>query len=864
MVGTLGSVYRTEDFGITWIRLPNIELSGSPITVTFCGVDPADTQKVAVGGITPSGYARIWTSTNRGVTWTLRTINVGPTGSATVLGVQWFGNIIFVSVKIGTMWYLMKSSDNGATWEQKKSSNYVIGKGYLSMYDANDGFWGVFRVTGGGNTITAGTFTDAFVQRGGSKAAVSSLSNNRAGYTPDKGANNYYSDTSTANVVPLAANQFQRTTDGKFYGFYRKEGNLNQIFIRELANIATAVQVTAIAATDQINHIHFFTGNIGVIVTEKGRVYRTTNGGLNWTAIPTVFQVGSNIVALRFVDGSMELDTCEVEVSGISTTPKTASEQGTITFSASGATQYQYATRKAGSTFPLVWVDLPANPYTITGLDAGAHEVYVRDKNVVSCEVFFSATIQDFSIAAEAIGTSTTSNGVCDGTISVSVTGGSGEYEIQFPDSAPVPGPTYTKTGLCAGVYPILVMDLVTGATVNLTVTITQPDIDPEPARDTLFVPTMQAFHFVHEQEANGCDVFQTMDNTLFCKQKFEGFYWQNYFQKYAKCDINALQWNSNYADHLLELRNYHTNEVVKNDFEIVKKQSNTNQERIFQMFLTAHPDDAAKSRVYFQESGLPIPLAVGDSFEIINNADGFNGIYAITGIQTDVLAGQQYLLINRAYDIGAPSSECDGRFLTNSVSFDVFETIINLGAVPNGNYFFVLKATDGPTPQERVSEPINLKETHPDTVLHEWRNFDNAFDITWTTGISFKARFEATFFKRIPGGENVTYRNCDTTQVKLKAKRFRKFLIEYWMLPPYLHEKLCVIWGMDLVKLNGVRHETDQDYQDPNYLVRYPLSNSSIEIEQHGWFKRYNSNDIGPITPESGLIIANNGFIKR
>ena len=388
---------------------------------------------------------------------------------------------------------------------------------------------------------------------------------------------------------------------------------------------------------------------------------------------------------------------------------------------------------------------------------------------------------------------------------------------------------------------------------------------EPENEGDFMEVPMMNSLHFVKKAVINNCTVFPTMDNTLFCEQKahFPGFLWKNYYQKVAKCDPLPIQFYSNYTTHKIELRNYITNALVDDTFPVVLKEENLNQVQTFPVFITAHA--GAQSRVYFQQGSIPIPLNVGENFEIFNNADGYNGSYTIEEIANDALLGQQYLVINLIYAGPGPQSTAEAEFITSTQEFNVYEFVLNTFlAVPDGKYYVKIMGTSG-TPQEWVSEPIDLKVAHPGTVYIQYRNYDNAYDFTYSTGITNRIRVEATLFKRLPTGEDDSYRNIDTSQVKLKAKRFRGFLIEFWSLPPYLHEKLAVIFGHDVIFINSVRYQTDEKYEDPKYITRYPLANSQIQIEQYGWFDKYNSDDIGPVDgADGGFIIANGGFLKR
>lgn len=473
------------------------------------------------------------------------------------------------------------------------------------------------------------------------------------------------------------------------------------------------------------------------------------------------------------------------------------------------------------------------------------------------------------SLAATANATNETADNANDGTIFVNITNGSGFYLVTLNGSTDYlvnngnPAQTLTILNLAPGNYTLDVFDDIVDQLLSFNLTIIEAAPEPAPEGDYLEVPALNSLHFVEEASPDNCTTFQTMDNVLFCKQEFLGFWHQNYFQKVAKCDPLPIQFLSNYSEHQIALRDYVTGAIVRTYAEQLKEE-NTNQVQTELIFLTNH-NLPNQTRVYFNVGGLPVPVVIGNTFEIINNADGFNGNYAIINIANDILLGQQYLVINKPYLIASPSSNASAKFLISQQDFNVFEFVTNdLATLPNGQYYITIDGISS-TPRTWTSEPIDLQVEHKGTNLIEYRNFDNAFDITYTTGITNRIRVESTFFKRIPNGEDTTYRNCDQSLVKLSAKRRRKFLLEIWQLPPYMHEKLSVVFGHDLVKINGVRHQTDEQYQEPKYITRFPLSNAQIIIEQYGWFDKYNSDDIGDVDGiETGFIIANGGFLKR
>lgn len=451
-----------------------------------------------------------------------------------------------------------------------------------------------------------------------------------------------------------------------------------------------------------------------------------------------------------------------------------------------------------------------------------------------------------------------------DGSITFNITGGSGTYFVDYDDLPTSDNPN-PRLNLTAGIYTGKIIDGFSLEQFPFSVEVTQPAPPPPPSGTFVEVPITNSLRFVERATPNGCEVWENADNMLFCESGDEYMSKLEYFQKVNKCDLLRIQFKSNYSQHTVRLRNYYDSSEVTTipvDLEVQSLQIQQTEN------IRIQDHGGGKSRVYFTVGGaLPIPLTTGEVFEIVNNADGFNGLYEILNIFEDTTIQSQYLVINKTYSIGAPSSLAEGIFISNNLEYNTYEFSVDLSGQANGYYCLTIEALDqvgGVVKREFTSEPISLEVEHKNTLYIEYANRDNAFDINYQTGISHKIRVEARNFKRIPASTQETIRNTDGQLKKLLAKPQRKFLIEFFQIPPYLHEKLSVIFNHDTIRINGIQFQTDEGYGEPQYLVRYSLSNASIVVEQSEWFKTYNNGDVGGVDGQQGLIIANEGYILR
>lgn len=522
-------------------------------------------------------------------------------------------------------------------------------------------------------------------------------------------------------------------------------------------------------------------------------------------------------------------------------------EDGSITLIPSGGS----------GTRTYLWGDGPTTQNR-TALAPGTYTVTVTD-TVTSETVLLSITINAFTYATFSIGvvkTDVTVTGGSDGTITVTPSGGSGNVGYVWGD-----GPTtQNRTGLAADIYTVTATDAVTGEVQTVSIQVNDPAPIPS-SGTTLQVPMLNPIQFVIEDESG----IQTLDNTLLCDQYFgPRFKKTNYFQPIVKGEQLQLQFNSDFEEFNIFLYEYGQDEVIK-EFTYSLVEQNVNFAEDFAITIKNHAGNPGQSRVYFTAGTLQIPLNIGESFEVLNNADGFDNTYTIINILTDTSSGNQYMVINLDYTAGTPTSAATGRFTTSTEDFNVFESVLSFLDVANGKYYMTIEAISNDLPIiTAVSEPMDIQVEHKNTLLLEYTNKDNDLDITWTTGFQGRIRVPGIFgHQRLPGGEISTSRDSNFDLVTTSGKVTRGVMLQTFGLPPYMHEKVSVIMKLDFKLINKMQVNSLEGYGDPQYIEEYLLANSSIKVEVKGWFRGYNSNDLGTIT-EGGFILSDNGFIKR
>lgn len=462
-------------------------------------------------------------------------------------------------------------------------------------------------------------------------------------------------------------------------------------------------------------------------------------------------------------------------------------------------------------------------------------------------------------ISASYTKTNCTSSSSNDGTISLTVSGGSGLYSYLWNDGAVVKN----RSDLSAGTYSVTITDTVSLEQVVLeNIIITAPVPEVPTKGSVLEFPILNDLQFVVDP-VSGDSSLATPDNVLLADRKFGSYNIPCYFQKVIKTDRKTIQFHSNFSGYAVGLYDHVSGNLVKS-LEINLVHQNIGLVEEHPISIRNHTDNPGKSRVYFNSGSPPLPLSLGDVFEIVNNAEGFDGSYEIIDIVNDPLLGYQYLVINLNYTGIDYTSPATGRFTSNEEDYDVYESPLTFDDVGGGKYFVKVEAMDeDEVVKTGISEPIHVKTSWPNTNLVEYRNNDNGYgDIVWTTGYIGRVRIESLIGHKpfTAVGERTVSRNSNWSAVKVSARRVRTTLMETFMLPPYLHEKLGLIFDCDSFTVNGIQYQSTEPYADPTYIDQFILSNSSIRLEMTN--RGYNSHDIGTVA-EGGFLLTEQGFLK-
>ncbi|HYG49741.1 MAG TPA: choice-of-anchor L domain-containing protein [Flavobacteriales bacterium] len=217
------------------------------------------------------------------------------------------------------------------------------------------------------------------------------------------------------------------------------------------------------------------TGSITISgVTGGNGVYQySIDNGLTYQASPNFAGLAAGAYDIMVMDGNGCLGSGQVTLteaaplsytSGLTDLTCFANNSGSILLSAAGGTPGYTYSNNGGATFSAI--------PSFSGLAAGTYTIVIQD--AAGCQITGTETLtQPAALSASYTSTQATCNGVCDGSITITASGGTPGYQYSADN-----GTTYQVSniinGLCDGTYNVLIKDD-NGCLVGSTQTILEP-----------------------------------------------------------------------------------------------------------------------------------------------------------------------------------------------------------------------------------------------------------------------------------------------------------------------------------------------------------------------------------------------------
>ena len=153
----------------------------------------------------------------------------------------------------------------------------------------------------------------------------------------------------------------------------------------------------------------------------------------------------------------------------------------------------------------------------------------------------------------------------------------------------------------------------------------------------------------------------------------------------------------------------------------------------------------------------------------------------------------------------------------------------------------------------------VNTEVTEGERLILEYYNQDNAFQIDFSTGITYTLYLESTLKTYNPGGEKTTYDNQSELTI-LKATAQRTLELKTIEIPRYLAEIIDLISKVDNLVVNGKAYIADSDSIDVEEVEGSNLVTTSVVLTDKEYLG-VNSHDTGfncdvaPTTAEMTIL---------
>ena len=206
----------------------------------------------------------------------------------------------------------------------------------------------------------------------------------------------------------------------------------------------------------------------------NGTVSVNASGGTpsysyNWMPGNINSQSGSNLCAGTYTVTISDINGCQSNATAVVAQP--ALLQANTSFvspSCNGSCDGSATAAPIGGSgsYTYLWAPGGQTTPTISGLCAGTYTVTVRDAN--GCQDVQTVNVLPVGPIVLAVASAPASCGLCNGTISVSPSGGNSPYSYAWSGGLP---PVASQTNLCAGIYSVVITDAA-GCTQSFTLTL--------------------------------------------------------------------------------------------------------------------------------------------------------------------------------------------------------------------------------------------------------------------------------------------------------------------------------------------------------------------------------------------------------
>lgn len=188
-------------------------------------------------------------------------------------------------------------------------------------------------------------------------------------------------------------------------------------------------------------------------------------------------------------------------------------------------------------------------------------------------------------------------------------------------------------------------------------------------------------------------------------------------------------------------------------------------------------------------------------------------------------------------------------------VGYNCFIDISNTSTITEGIYY--IKLSVGSPSTIILSEPLYIKEKHKNTMLFEYSNDSNAFDVIFQNKEIFSLRCEAAMLGFQPGSSEVVYEDEPANLTTLSAYPFRTWKLkigEAKGVTDWLIDKINRLLSCNTVKIDGKHYTKNEGSKlEPNGKDEIITKGWIIELRES---KARTSSTIINDTPQNDSIV--------
>ncbi len=451
-------------------------------------------------------------------------------------------------------------------------------------------------------------------------------------------------------------------------------------------------------------------------------------------------------------------------------------------------------------------------------------------------------TFPEATLSATEIHTNPTTNGGTDGSITVVVANGSGNFSFLWSDLST----TNPRNNLAAGTYNVTITDDDTLETFDINnIVLTEP-AEEIIAFPNTFSKSSPINPIRFKENISGEDL--PLENYNFCEQPTEEMTKLPTHEIFNVQDQTILQFISDYSGNVVKKINIDTGAFEILSLSLVKDNLSGGQTN--NITISDNGLFLGLSTIRLNRENLPAypNPSVGD-LVVISSSASYDGSYAIVDISINGL----YVVVNTPFLNIEPAQI---KFVSPN-RFNVFELPILFNDWGVGNYKLEFESTDGNlnTFTKLVSENIAIKAQTPNTILFTYSNNDTSFGVVWGTEIVMRKRHEGFFVKAVPTRDSTNFRNSNDRPAILNAYVRNKEEYKLHLLTWFSIQRLALIFTCDNMQINGKNMFVEELPETEQSDSRFLLSNITFIAEEIGWLDDQNTHDIGD-TSEVSIVI--------